>query len=89
LILEVEYYGHFEVRVIENDELTMNSNFGIYRATLVRESNDKWIISVWARKTEANNELLSIKLTQKDGKVLASELNYEPYGEVVLSMVIE
>jgi len=89
LILEITYSGHYEVRVIENDELTKNSYFGIYRTTLVRESKDTWVISVWAKKTEANNELLSIQLMQKDGKVLASESNYEPYGEVVLSVVID
>ena len=47
------------------------------------------IISVWARKTEANNEYLLVTLREKDGKVLALESVSEPYGEVTIPRAIQ
>ena len=86
VIMKVSHSDHYEVSIIENDISAMNSHFGLYRATLVRVSKEKWIISVWAKKTEANNGYLLITLREKDVKVLASESVSEPYREVTISV---
>jgi len=89
VILEISHPSRYEVSITDNNSWEMDTYIGFHKTTMVRISKEKWIITVWARKTEANNEFLLITLRQRDGKVLASESVSEPYGEVTISVTVD
>ena len=89
VILEITHSNNFEFSITQNGKANMDSFYGRFTSTLYRSSEDEWVISVWARKMESNNALLSVELKLKDGTVLGYETVSDPFGEITLSVVIE
>ena len=89
VILEITYSGGFEFSITQNGKAEMNSFYGRFVTTLMRQSEDEWVISVWAGKMEGNQASISVELKLKDGTVLGYETVSDPYGEITLSAVID
>jgi hypothetical protein len=89
VILEITHSNNFEFSITQNGKANMDSFYGRFTSTLYRSSGDEWVISVWARKMESNNALLSVELKLKDGTILGYETVSDPFGEITLSVVIE
>ena len=89
VILEITHSSNFEFSVTQNGKAKMDSFYGRFTSTLYRSSEDEWVISVWARKMESNNALLSVELKLKDGTTLGYETVSDPFGEITVSVVID
>ena len=84
----IEYTGSYNVTITENGDATMSERLGNIKGTLMRRSDNEWIISIYARKFDDSTNLLSLKVMLPDGTILGEDNTFKPFGEVHLSLVI-
>ena len=83
VILEVVYDGSFNVTVIMNGQVSIQSTYGLVKTTLVRLSEGKGEISASVEKLDPGNGTLYVDFKTVDREVLASDSKVSPWEQLV------
>jgi len=89
LIVEVDYFDHWNVTINEDSSTWAWSGFGKMEKNLMRLSADEWIIHISAQKKDDSSGFLTMRVKLKDGTVLKEISTSKPYGKANLSLEIQ
>ena len=88
VIVEVDYFEHWNATILEDSAKTLWSGFGRMDKGFRRSLENPWIISVSVQKMDGTNGLLTIKLRTKDGTILKEAYTVEPFGTAKITVEI-
>ena len=88
VILELVYGGSFNVTVMINGQVSIQSTYGLVKTTLVRLSEGKWDISASVEKLDLGDGALYVYFKTVDEEVLASDSTSEPMGTASVSLTL-
>jgi hypothetical protein len=84
--LEINYSGHYNVTVTENELTRIVSGYGKEELTLGRPKVGEWVISVYVKKLDPSEYTLYVSITTKDGTPLAEDFTSDPFGEIHINL---
>jgi hypothetical protein len=88
VVIEIDYFNHWNVTVCQNDSTQSWSGFGKMERTLIGPLGDEWVISITARKTDGSSGNLSVRIKQVDGTIVKEASTSAPFGTVCISYTI-
>ena len=89
LVLEVEYYAHWNLTITENGDERFQSGFGKLEVPMFKPASSEWVISVDCLKTDGSQNLLSVTIKRPDDTVLKKGYTFEPFGTVQFTIEIQ
>lgn len=89
VLVEVEYFDHWNMTVSESSYTWSFSGFGRTERRFVRVDGHAWVISVEAQKEDASSGRLVVRVKLRDGTVLKQAFTSEPFGKVSFTIEIK